>query len=611
MATGFEVPVAKALAPIIGELVRNAKGALTESFKKWSVDGFAKTLARKLSVADKVKTIWSKDRETSLLSIYYPSKIHDEEGIPQTVDSINSFKDGNFVVEGIVGQGKSMFLRFLYLQELSGRGSGKLPIFIELRTLTDKRTLTQHIDEAIEKLDLTIGIDVFDYLARSGKVVLLLDGFDEVNAELVTEVVAKIEYLSEKYSNLKIIVTSRPGGEIQKSRLFKTVHLASLGSADYKGFFKKLGIRSDASEKIIVAISSNSREVSNLISTPLMLTLLVMVYESENEIPSEVPEFFEKLFTTVFTLHDKRKAGFVRQHYSGLSERKLQYLFEAFCFVVIVGNFGRSLSSDKFNEAFETAQKYSNGIVCESDAFKNDIVKVSCLMLEEGFDMLTFLHKSISEYFAAAFISRAAEGVAKKFYNSSANRQVEWSAVLAYLEAIDSYRYNKFYLIPSLEKFFNSINSTVEVRAKPEEFLDFYSKASPELIIIFRREDNSSNDTPYSLMGFTGFQSPPDWYNEIHDKIMTVLMMGVGELVPDTFTNDEILAEGNLFSPPKHGVNNDYCHLPFNNFMNRYGIESLSKGFVKFEDDLYEVLRKARELIAAEDGKQDIMDIVF
>src|SRR5690606_25782823 len=127
-------------------------------------------------------------------------------------------------------------------------------------------------------------------------------------------------------------------------------------------------------------------------------TLVVIVHQTEQEIPSTLPEFFDKLFGTVFSKHDRYKAGFNRQHYSELPENELKKLFDAFCFMVIQGRGGRSLNPEEFNRFYEKASIYTKKTSCSVENFRKDIVKVACLMLEEGFNTTTFLHKSILDY---------------------------------------------------------------------------------------------------------------------------------------------------------------------------------------------------------------------
>jgi hypothetical protein len=73
------------------------------------------------------------------------------------------------------------------------------------------------------------------------------------------------------------------------------------------------------------------------------------------------------------------------------------------------------------------------------------------LLLEEGVGEMTFLHKSIAEYFAASFIRRLHENAAQKFYEKARGDWDRWRAILSFLSKIDKYRYYTFFLIPDTE----------------------------------------------------------------------------------------------------------------------------------------------------------------
>ncbi|AMS17686.1 hypothetical protein A3218_26590 [Pseudomonas chlororaphis] len=181
-----------------------------------------------------------------------------------------------------------------------------------------------------------------------------------------------------------------------------------------------------------------------------MLTLVVIVHQTEQEIPSTLPEFFDKLFNTVFSKHDRFKAGFDRQHHSGLSENELKKLFDAFCFMVIQGRGGRSLAIEEFNKFYDKALNYTKSGSCTVERFRKDIVNISCLMLDEGYDTTTFLHKSILDYHAAAFVKALPDITAERFYDTAFNSYNIWKYPLEFLEAIDTTRYLKYYTLKNL-----------------------------------------------------------------------------------------------------------------------------------------------------------------
>lgn len=452
---------ARLLTPLINDLYKGAKKIGVRGFQKWEEKTFPRKLARRIRAIDEVKTIWSPEKEASLSSFYYPSKLI-VEGKSKLTTRLADLEGKNAVVEGTVGQGKSILLRNLAIEEILSNDAKRLPVFIELRSLSAKLTLQQAIIKQLSSYDIEVDEDSLSYLQRSGRLAYLLDGFDELEESLEKEILHELEFLSQKYPELLMVVTSRPNNAVQKSAAFRVIPVAPLAPGDYVPFISKLGIASVQAVQIREAIRKSPSKLASLISTPLMLTMVVIVYQSEYEIPETLPEFFDKLFHVVFTRHDKLKAAYSRKHYSGLSERKLQNLFEAFCFMSMQNGFTRSLSSEQFERAFDDAAEYVENCKCESDKFKLDLTKVACLMIEEGLDTTTFLHKSIMEYYAASFIKHSSDEVAAMFYAEVAPDSRYWWEVLFFLREIDTFRYSRDFAIPESKiiraNYFEEVN---------------------------------------------------------------------------------------------------------------------------------------------------------
>jgi hypothetical protein len=451
------------IAPLIVDLYKGAKKAGATGLDRWEASTFPKKLARKLRVIEEVRTLWNPDKEVSLLDFYHPPKVM--VGLQsKPLNRLSDLGPGNFVIEGIVGQGKSILLRHLAMQEVVSNDARSLPIFIELRSLTSKVGLVEAINAQLANFDVDISDETVQFLCRSGRVSFLLDGFDELEESIVKETLAILTGYATKFPELQIVITSRPGNEIQKCTSFKTVRIAGLRVSDYSPFLQKLGLDSFKVAQIKEAIRKSPSKVSELITTPLMLTLVVMVYESEKEIPETLPEFFDRLFRVVFSRHDKLKAAFSRKHHSGLSERRLQELFEAFCFMAMQNGFTRSLSHKQFQTAFDEALQYSENCKCEMEPFKQDLTKVACLMLEEGLDTTTFLHKSIMEYYAAAFIAHSMDEVASMFYKGVHESSHPWWEVLSFLKNIDPYRFARDFESVDLEMVQKTLLSPLDSR---------------------------------------------------------------------------------------------------------------------------------------------------
>lgn len=538
MAIGTAAAVAataRILTPLISDLYKAAKGGVANSFKRWHQISYPKRLAKNIEQIGAVKTLWSPEAEVPLLNFYHPpNMIGLEKGSRRSVETVREISDGNIVIQGIVGQGKSILLRYLAIKEATNPQSSRIPIFLELRMLQPTLTLIPAIWKVLAGFDIDVDEPTFSYIASSGKFVLLLDAFDELDESLTKTTLNDLAYLAQKYPELQIVVSSRPGNEIQKMGGFRIVRISPLIRTDYGPFLKKLGLPTIKISDIQEAIRQSPSKLTDLITTPLMLTLVVIVYESEKEIPPTLPEFFERLFQVVFTRHDRLKAGFSRRRYSGLSERRLQVLFEAFCFMTLQNSFGRSLSSEQFSTAFSQALEYSEGCACDEEKFRLDIVKVACLMLEEGIDTTTFLHKSVLEYYAAAFIKHSTDEVAKLFYKAANDSPRTWSEVVRFLADIDPYRYSKDFALAE----FNLVR---------EEFLDpLKARTTSALVkVIYKIHPNFSatyhlrdgDDDIYRIVSFGPLSQRP---RIIYESLDDLLISAIEDTLPNTVSHSDL-----------------------------------------------------------------------
>ncbi|MBX8625835.1 NACHT domain-containing protein [Pseudomonas glycinae] len=437
--------VARLLAPVLNGIYSAANSSIKSRLECWKAGEDLEKISEYYVRLASVKTIFSRDEAIPIDSFYYPSRVSFKKR-SKAVNRLSDLPDGNLVVEGVVGQGKSIFMRHLALSILSDPAQQKIPIFVELRNITAKHPLKDLILKALKAIGIKADDEVINYLSKEKKLVLILDGFDEISDDLVIDTLSEIVDLKNQNPGLKTITSSRPQNAIQNISDFKVVTLEPLLPTDHDAFLRKLGVDSTRRVELVAAIQDSPEDIQDAISTPLMMSIVVLVYESVNQIPPYLSEFFSALFHVVFTQHDSLKEAFRRKHHTGLPENKLQHLFEAFCFVVMQKAYGRTLSMSKFNECFEKAVKYVPDAKCSADKFREDIVGVACLMLEEGVGETTFLHKGILDYFAAAFAARL-EALSESFYASIASAYKNWRVTLQFLANIDQHRYLKFYYL--------------------------------------------------------------------------------------------------------------------------------------------------------------------
>jgi hypothetical protein len=443
---------ARVISKPINDLYELGKDRFKSKLQRTKTNANINKIHKNISSIHKVKTIWQIDKAVSLKKFYYPSSLT-IENIKTNINSINKIPaDGNIVIQGIVGQGKSIFLRYLSYQEIN-IGS-KIPIFFELRRIEKNDSLSVHIEKILDSYGFEPTPEIIDFLYSSGKLVLILDGFDEILQEKVKSTITELELLSEKYPNLKIVISSRPESGIENSPHFQVFNLSPLSPDELPLVLSKITDNKSQATEISKAVNSSETEIRSLLTTPLMITLLVMVYKSEQKIPEQLSEFYENLFALLLYRHDKSKPGYSRERATTLNERKLQQAFEAFCYITRRNGLS-SISTEEMHEVAEEAFEAIQ-VTCDSSAFIKDITKVSNLIVEEGYKY-HFIHKSVQEFHAANYIKSRPEEAAIKFYSAMISNYYYWRQEINFLQQIDAYRFIKYLFIPSTLEFLNTL----------------------------------------------------------------------------------------------------------------------------------------------------------
>jgi len=200
-STAAAVKLAQKLAE---ELAKQASGKVALVIKEMTNKRALRNIANNLIAIDRVKTLVHSEKEVSLSSIYYPSRIAYDGGRSVRIESISELpSSGNYIIQGTIGQGKSFFLRYLCLAQLKDSSSA-FPIFLELKTLAESEDLLHFIQEGFRDYGLQIDDDLFELYAKSGHFILLLDAFDELPEATITDVVKRLEQLTRRYPALRI-----------------------------------------------------------------------------------------------------------------------------------------------------------------------------------------------------------------------------------------------------------------------------------------------------------------------------------------------------------------------------------------------------------------------
>ena len=429
---------------VVDDLIKSAKGKvkekISEAFAISKLEYFKNNVGR----IGQVKTILNPDSIVDLHEIFFDEAVLFDG---EKIESFNQFGTKQVLVEGGPGQGKSLFLRKLCIKE--GAGSSYIPIFIEFRNLKYKKKLKDELMDAIEDLGVKLDNTLFEFLAKSNKIVLFLDGFDEVPNSERSKVARELETIFRTFPDLRAVVSSRPDSGMGSSFYFSKRKISPMLLSTQKEFVNHL-YHEDKQSESINNILSNSHFISEVTTTPLLLTLFTITYNARQFKPDSLSEFYSLIFPTMLYRHDRMKIGFERERKAGLTDYQMQRLFDSLSFLSLNDNNTR-FSTYFFQKYLENSAKLERLPENIEDLLIDDITTITALIVRDGFDEFSFTHKSIQEYFASVFISRLSEPRKIGFYNlviNDFNEFRKWQNTLSFLETIDERNYTKYFLIP-------------------------------------------------------------------------------------------------------------------------------------------------------------------
>jgi len=445
----------KALSNVVDDLYTYLKSQVSIRIKKADIKRKLPDLYDYINNLRFVKTLWQIDKAVDVESFYCDSHVtlRRTRGKKLYRKKINFVSDlnstDNFVIRGIAGQGKSILLRHLFINET--RVGSHIPIFIELRRIQKNETLLTHVSRFLHILDLPSDDTLIQILLKSGKFMFFLDGFDEISDERMPSILNELEYLISISRSCQFIVTCRPNSPIEMSPLFNVILLDDLQGNEYQKVIRKLSDTKEYADAIIAKIKAQEPGVSELLCTPLLVTLLLISYKSYQTIPIQLSDFYESIFINLLQRHDGTKPAFTRSRRCSLNDNQYRQVFDAFCFE----------SEKQDTQLFNYQQVYSCvkqamsllDINEDADSYIKDIESITCLLLEES-GQYRFIHGTVQEFYSASFVRSLPEPSAAKFYRACTDyiRVFRWDQELDFLSDIDSYRHAKYYMLPLCSK---------------------------------------------------------------------------------------------------------------------------------------------------------------
>ncbi|MGB5963213.1 MAG: NACHT domain-containing NTPase [Coleofasciculaceae cyanobacterium] len=330
-------------------------------------------------------------------------------------------KHNKLMILGKPGAGKTTFLKHLAMQCIGGKFQvHRVPIFITLKDFAEtqgKRDLLTYIDALVHP---TSSVETFrrnvsttmpktKTILDNGRALILLDGLDEVREIDANHVLCQIKEFSESNASNAFVITCRIAAREYTFEQFTEVEVADFDDeqiADVSG--KWFHCRQDEvkAERFLQKLEENP-PIRELASSPLLLTLLCLVFEDSGDFPANRSELYQDGVDVLLKKWDSKRNIERDQVYKKLSlKRKEDMLSQiAYCTFETGNYFFKQKDVERqireFIENLPGASTDEETLNLDSEAVLKSIEAQHGLFVERARSIYSFSHLTFHEYFAA------------------------------------------------------------------------------------------------------------------------------------------------------------------------------------------------------------------
>lgn len=327
------------------------------------------------------------------------------------------------VIKGEPGSGKSMLLKQLALSCLDNMPGRRLPVLLALHRFNDPTLkLEDLVVDELARNDFPRANRFVSSALENGRLLLLLDGLDEVNSSERRRVVQHLRDSLNRYSDCRAIITCRTAvyrGEFDDMVDGKTFELVGFDDQQIRLFLNSWaeGITKPGKsvEQLMQTLHDRPRLMA-LARSPLLLTIIAYLYmDTAFVLPNSRTEFYRK--ATDILLEDEWHKEF--KHVTKATDRRLvlQHL------ALHIQDANLRQGQDRLSlERLELLAHVREALLKlnitpeNATAVLDELVERSGLLLElDGGERYQFAHPTLQEYFAATALRNDAQGLLKRF----------------------------------------------------------------------------------------------------------------------------------------------------------------------------------------------------
>lgn len=326
-------------------------------------------------------------------------------------------KYSKLMILGKPGAGKTTFLKHLAYSCIKGRfQENRIPLFITLKDFAeepDQPNLLRYLIQIFLKCDFknntNTDINPIEQLLKQGRLLILMDGLDEVRKDDSARVLKLIQNFTNDYLTNQFVITCRIAAREYTFEQFTEVEIADFNDEQIQCFGDKWFTAKEDKVKAgkFFRNLQDDKPIRELATNPLLLTLLCLVFEESGEFPKNRSELYKEGLDVLLKKWDIKSNIERDQIYKKLSLKRKEDLLSQIAY----STFEQGQYFFKQKDIEERIIKYicnlpncsedPEVLQIDSEAVLKSIEAQHGLFVERARGIYSFCHLTFQEYFTA------------------------------------------------------------------------------------------------------------------------------------------------------------------------------------------------------------------